>query len=149
MYIDNAVEHAWAKKQHIAFRLNEKDHEELKTRIIHQLLTHGLWLADENDLIVGDLYQRRGESKELSEIFSVPDVDLLWDLGTEMQDFDHYFPEKEDFIDALVLEVEFWSPDLVWSIKDPERKRRREFAKVALQNSDIEIDPMEFEDDED
>ena len=52
------------------------------------------------------------------------------------------------FIDHLKFEVEFWSPETIWMIKVPERKRRWEYAKLALQNSDIAFDPLDlFEDD--
>ena len=148
MYIDNAEENAWAKKQHIALRLNNKDHEDLKTRIVHQVLSVAVMLVDESDLLISDLYKRRGDGQELSETYSYPNVDNLWELGLKLEDFNEYFTEKQDFIGHLKFEVEFWSPETIWMIKVPERKRRWEYAKLALQNSDIAFDPLDlFEDD--
>ena len=147
MYIDNAVNNAWKKEQHVAMRLQLKDREDLKTRIIHQILTFAIMIVDGEDPIVEKMLKRTGEAEEISEIFSVPNVDLLWDLGSHIEDFSDYYPDKEYFIESFVHEVEFWSPEFIWMIKDPNRQRRWDYAKIALQNSGI--DYRDFGDDED
>lgn len=140
MYIEKSAENAWAKKQHIAARLFDNEEERLKARILHQILSIGLLLADKSDLVNSEIERRRGEDEEMSEIYSSPDIDLLWSLGSGLAEFNDYFTNVDDFTDDLRIEVEFWSPALRWKIKDDEAKRRWEYAKLTLQNSDVEFE---------
>ena len=142
MYIEKSAENAWAKKQHVALRLFSSEEDRLKARILHQILSIGLLFADKSDLVNSEIERRRGEDEELSEIYSSPDVDILWSLGSGLPEFKDYFTNVDDFTDDLRSEVEFWSPALIWKIKDDEARRRWEYAKLTLQNSDVEFEPF-------
>lgn len=142
MYVENSAENAWAKKQHIAARIFDDENERLKARILHQILSIAILFADKSDLVNSKIEIRRGEDEEMSEIYSSPDVDILWNLGSGLPEFKDYFTNVDDFTDELRIEVEFWSPALRWKIKGDEARRRWEYAKLTLQNSNVEFEPF-------
>ena len=142
LYIQRSEENAWAKKQQIAARLFAGEEDRLKTRILHQILSIGLLFADKSDLVTSEIERRRGEDEEFSEIYSSPDIDILWDLGSGLPEFNDHFASVDDFTYNLQIEVEYWSPALTWKIKDIEAKRRWEYAKLTLQNSKVEFEPL-------
>ena len=150
MYLDYDIENAWAKKQNIALRLHQKKHDELKTKYLHQALTVAIMLSEENDLFFNSKFSEKGSGILASTKHKNPTIETLWSLGNELdEDFSHYFPNVEVFTGELVFEVELWSPELTWMIKDPESKSRWDYAKLALDNSGIKYEDLDMHTDDD
>ena len=150
MYLDYDIENAWAKKQNIALRLHQQKHDELKTKYLHQALTVAIMLSEENDLFFNSKFSEKGSGILASTKHKNPTIETLWSLGNELdEDFSHYFPNVEVFTGELVFEVELWSPELTWMIKDPESKSRWDYAKLALDNSGIKYEDLDMHTDDD